>query len=67
MTPTQIVEMLQRELSKLTYYYAIERDIHRLVGLVQENQGFFGNPPAGESCVKLAADKLEELIKGSKQ
>ena len=53
--------------SKVALYLPVGDDLSRLYSLVQENQAFFGDPPAGESCVKLAADKLEELIKASKQ
>ena len=51
------------------FLWAIEPDvdnIKRLIGLVQNNQDFFGNPPASQSCIKLVADKLEELIEASK-
>lgn len=44
-------------------YLSTEADLTRLLNLVQENQAFFGDPPAGASCIKLATDKLEELIK----
>lgn len=67
MNTDELIVEVQRILSNLIFYNAIEPDIHRLIGLVQENQDFFGAPPAGVSCIKLAADKLEELIKASKQ
>lgn len=50
----------------LTLYLAVETDLPQLINLVQSNQDFFGDPPAGASCIKLAADKLEELIKAGK-
>lgn len=42
---------------------ALKGDLERLINLVQANQAFFGNPPAGTSCVKVATNKLEELIR----
>jgi hypothetical protein len=61
-----LLGVIQTGLIDLSFYLSIENDVHRLIGLVQDNQDFFGDPPAGESCIKLAADKLEELIKASK-
>lgn len=61
------IEAIQKALSKLSWYYEIEADLFRILGLVQSNQGFFGNPPAGESCIKIAADKLEELVEAHKK
>lgn len=52
-------------LTELALYSLVRGELPRLLALVQDNQEFFGNPPAGESCIKLAADKLEELIKAS--
>lgn len=43
--------------------FFLKDDLERLINLVQTNQAFFGNPPAGVSCVKVAIDKLEELAK----
>lgn len=60
--------MRQIEFSSLTnaaFFSVIEPDIDhlkRLINLVQDNQDFFGDPPARASCIKLAADKLEKLI-----
>lgn len=67
MNTDELIVEVQRILSNLIFYNAIEPDIHRLIGLVQENQDFFGDPTAGVSCIKLAADKLEELVKASKE
>lgn len=53
-----------KAMSKLNWHLSIEKDLYRIIGLVQENQDLFGNPPAGESCIKLAADKLEQDIVG---
>lgn len=53
--------------SKIAAWLLIDPNLSRLYKLVQENQVFFGDPPAGESCVKVVADKLEELIKGPKR
>lgn len=53
--------------SKVALYLSARDELPRLFSLVQANQAFFGNPPAGVSCVKLIADKLEELIKASKR
>lgn len=51
-----------KAMSKLNWHLAIEKDLYRIIGVVQENQGFFGvDVPAGESCIRLAADKLEAL------
>lgn len=66
MSQQETIEHIQKALGKLSWYYEIEADLYRILGLVQSNQDFFGNPPAGESCIKLAADKLEELIKVGK-
>lgn len=63
MNREELLLEIQKMLSNLIFYNAIEPDIHRLIGLVQENQSFFGDPPAGASCIKLATDKLEELIR----
>lgn len=38
----------------------------RLTELVQANQDFFGDPPAGKLALKLVADKLEKLIEANK-
>lgn len=51
-------------LSEFALYGLVKDELPRLLTLVQENQDFFGNPPAGENCIKVASDKLEELIKG---
>jgi hypothetical protein len=51
-------------LSELALYNLVRGDLPRLLALVQDNQDFFGNPPAGVGCIKVAADKLEGLIKG---
>ncbi len=67
MNQTELAIEIQGMLSKLIFFNSIERDVYRLIGLVQENQDFFGEPPAGASCIKLATDKLEALIKASKQ
>jgi hypothetical protein len=66
MNQNELILEVQKMLSNILFYGSIEPDIHRLIGLVQDNQAFFGDPPAGVSCIKLAADKLEELIKASK-
>lgn len=63
LTQQEIIEIVQKSLSNLTFYNGIESDIYRLIGLVQDNQDFFGNPHAGQSCIKLAANKLEELLR----
>lgn len=52
-------------LTELALYSLVRGELPRLLALVQENQDFFGNPPAGENCIKVAADKLEKLIKRS--
>lgn len=62
-----MTEIIDKVIGILIFYKAIEPDIHKLIGLVQENQGFFGHPAAGQSCIKLATVKLEELIKKSKE
>jgi hypothetical protein len=49
-------------LTAATYYQIVKPDLERLYALVQNNQDFFGDPVAGESCLKLAADKLEQVI-----
>lgn len=67
MNQNELILEVQKILSNLIFYNAIEPDIHRLIGLVQGNQDFFGDPPAGASCIKLAADKLEELIEAGKE
>lgn len=43
--------------------FALKGDLERLISLVKTNPAFFGNPPAGTSCVKVAIDKLEKLAK----
>jgi hypothetical protein len=50
-------------LSDLALYNLVKGDLPRLLALVQNNQDFFGNPPAGQGCIKVAADKLEELMR----
>lgn len=62
----ETLDKLDGILKALTFYESIRSDVHRIIGLVQDNQEFFGNPPAGQSCIKVAADKLEQLIKGQK-
>lgn len=54
------------QFSRVALYLSVWDDLPHLLNLIQSNQDFFGNPPAGESCIKLAADKLEELIKAGK-
>jgi hypothetical protein len=49
--------------SRLAVNLLVDPNLSRLYKLVQENQVFFDNPPAGESCVKVAIDKLEELMR----
>lgn len=56
------VWMKLERLTGATYYQIVKPDLERLFALVQSNQDFFGDPPAGESCIKLAADKLEEVV-----
>lgn len=52
-----------KAMSKLNWYLSIEKDLYRIIGAVQDNQAAFGDPPAGESCIKLAADKLEDMVR----
>lgn len=52
-----------KAMSKLNLHLSIEKDFYRINRLVQDNQAAFGDPPAGESCIKLAADKLEEIAR----
>lgn len=54
-------------LTELALYSLVRGELPRLLALVQDNQDFFGNPSAGESCIKLAADKLEELMRRYKR
>lgn len=60
-------EVLDKAISLMRFYAAIDDDISRIIGLVQENQDFFGNPPAGQGTIKVAADWLEESISRWKQ
>jgi hypothetical protein len=63
LTPKEPADWTKLErLTAATYYQIVKPDLERLYALVQNNQDFFGDPPAGESCLKLAADKLEQVI-----
>lgn len=62
MDKLELIGEIQTALINYSFYLSIEDDIKRLIGLVQDNQDFFGNPPAGQNCIKLAADKLEQMI-----
>lgn len=62
MDKLELIGEIQTALINYSFYLSIEDDIKRLIGLVQDNQDFFGNPPAGQSCIKLATDKLEKTI-----
>lgn len=55
-------EAIDKAISLLRFFSLIDDDISRIIGLVQENQDFFGNPKAGEGTIKIAADWLENQI-----
>lgn len=57
------IDKLGEILRTLTFFESVKPDVYRLIELVQSNQEFFGNPPIGQSCIRVAADKLEQLIK----
>lgn len=54
-------------ISALTFLEIVEEPVIKIIGLVQENQWFFGNPRLGNECMKIAADKLEEMIKSAQR
>jgi len=55
-------EAIDKAISLLRFYSLMDDDISRLIGLVQENQDFFGDPSAGQGTVKVAVDWLEKSI-----
>lgn len=56
--------MATRPMSHIMLFSDIAGDVERILDLVQENEEFFGNLVAGDSKMKAAADKLEELVRG---
>jgi len=57
--------LTERDISMLYFYRDIDPDVQRIISLVQANPGYFASGKRlGESCVKIAADKLEALIEG---
>ena len=58
-------DKIQGGISALTFLEIVNEPVMKIIGLVQDNQWFFGDPRLGEECMKIAADKLEELIKSA--
>jgi len=54
---------INRAISILNHFKYMNDDIERILMLVQENQSFFNDPLPGDSTIKAAADKLEELVR----
>lgn len=62
-----VKDKIRGGVSALTFLEIVEEPVMKIIGLVQDNQWFFGNPGLGDECMKIAADKLEELIKSAQQ
>jgi hypothetical protein len=57
---------IETAFQQLYIWEAVSSDVERILELVQNNQWYFGNPPASKKGLAVAADKLDELIKAAK-
>ena len=60
-------DQIKNGIRALNYLERIYDQQKRIIMLVQLNQDFFDNPLPGDSALKVAADKLESLIKEATQ
>lgn len=60
-TPTNSKQKVEDAITVLTFFNDISDDLFKIIDLVQSNQKVFGGH-GGESCVALAARKLEQVV-----
>jgi hypothetical protein len=58
----EMIDQIKAGRLALLYLESVYEGAIRIIGLVQRNSAFFGDPKAGSQFLTAAADKLESLI-----